>query len=117
MIANAFSTMIKDDKVASINMVSMLKYLSSTIPNNFKVTNLNIEKLGLLDSFDYEKFEYSDLVMTVDGFFDQDQSKAPAYMEKLKKKISKDNQFKSIKVVKDNKSKDNRIIYTMKIVR
>ena len=117
LIADRFSKMIEDDKVSSKNMVSMMKYLSYTIPKNFWVTDMNIEKLGLINDHNSKEFKYSDLVMTIDGFFDKNQSRASNYIEIFKKDILKDNQFKSFEVLNNKKSKDNRANYTIKIVR
>ena len=49
--------MIEDDKVSSKNMVSMMKYLSHTIPKKFRVTDINIEKLGLLGDHNSKEFK------------------------------------------------------------
>ena len=117
LIADRFSKMIEDDKISSKNMVSMMKYLSYTIPKNFMVTDMNIEKLGLLGGHNSKEFKYSDLVMTIVGFFDKNQSRASNDIEIFKKNILKDNQFKSVEVLNNKKSKDNRANYTIKIVR
>ena len=113
-VADQFSQLIKDDQAVSSDMVSMLKYLSQTIPMDFKLTELTFEKN---QSKDLSREGRSDMTMILDGFFDKNKNKASGYVEKLVKTLSDTKKFKKIDVSDAKQLKGNKTGYQMRIIR
>jgi len=116
-VADQFSKLIKDDKAISADMVSMLKYLSQTIPMDFKITGLTLEKNQSKDFSKKSGPDHSELTMTLDGFFDKNQNKSSGYVEKLVKTLNDTQKFKKINVSDAKQLKGNKTGYQMRIIR
>ena len=117
MVADTFSKLIKDDRTMSTEMVSTLKYLSQAIPMDFKVTDITLEKHQTGEISNKERSDYSEMSISLGGFFDQNQNKATTYVEKLVKTLNDTKQFKNIVVSKAKKLSGNRTGYQMRIIR
>ena len=117
MVANTFSKLIKDDRAMSTDIVSMLKYLSQTIPMDFKVTDVTLEKNQSGDISGKGISDYSEMSMSVSGFFDQSQNRASTYVEKLIKTLNDTKKFKSIDVGEPRKLSIDRTGYKIRILR
>ena len=102
MVADAFKVLIDEDKALSANMVATLKYLSNAVPENFKVTNLVLDKdvVGYaMDDSVRAKLTAQDnpmFIISLDGFYSQGMEKATSMVESFKSNLESNNNFKAV---------------------
>ena len=117
LVANTFSQLVKDDKTISAEMISMLKYLSQTIPMDFKVTNLTLDKIQPQNNSKDTDSNQSKISISINGFFEQSQGKASTYAAKLIKTLSDTKKFESVEIEKEKEISSKRTNYLMRILR
>ena len=117
LVANTFSQLVKDDKTISAEMISTLKYLSQTIPMDFKVTDLTLDKIQPLKTSKDTDSNQSKISISINGFFEQSQGKASTYAAKLIKTLSDTKKFESVKIEKEKEISSKRTNYLMRILR
>jgi len=102
MVADAFQVLIDEDKALSTNMVSSLKYLSNSVPENFRVTNLILDKdvVGLAtdDTARSKIADYDDpmFIIVIDGFYNHGMGKATKFVELFKNSLISNENFKVV---------------------
>ena len=102
MVADAFKVLIDEDKALSANMVATLKYLSNAVPENFKVTNLVLDKdvIGYaMDDSVRAKLNAQDnpmFIISLDGFYSQGMEKATIIVKSFKSNLESNNNFKAV---------------------
>ena len=116
-ITNIFTKLIENDSTISREMISILKYLSKNIPNDFKVTELTLKKNQVDNIIAIENIEDSNVLLTINGFYDKDIKNASLSVKKLEKIFKVGKKFKSIDVSNGEKLKNNRTSYSLRIVR
>ena len=117
LIANAFSKLVKDDKEISRSMVSTLKYLSQSIPMDFKVTDITIDKTQATDVPDILESNTSQMSISIDGFFEHKQKKAFPYAQKLIKTLKDTKSFESVDIVEEKETSFKNTRYKIRITR
>jgi len=117
LIASAFSKLVKDDKEISRSMVSTLKYLSQSIPMDFKVTDITINKTQATDVPDILESNISQMSISIDGFFEHKQKKAFSYVQKLIKTLKDTKSFKSVDIVEEKETSFKKTRYKIRITR
>ena len=117
LIANAFSKLVKDDKEISRSMVSTLKYLSQSIPMDFKVTDITIDKTQATDVPDILESNASQMSISIDGFFEHKQKKAFPYAQKLIKTLKDTKSFESVDIVEEKETSFKNTRYKIRITR
>ena len=115
-VANTFGKLINDDKNISDDMVSLLKHLSKTLPVNFLVTNVTLDKQASSSISTPDITEFYDLLITVDGFYDNDIEKASLYAEKLRKSFIAQGHFKNVEISKGKILKRSRTGFKITIL-
>tara|TARA_Y100001970_G_scaffold83224_1_gene105307 strand:- start:6979 stop:13290 length:6312 start_codon:yes stop_codon:yes gene_type:complete len=116
-IADKFGLLIDDDIATSEDMLSLLKYLSNILPQNFKVTDLTLKK-NQADIINQSiAFDPSGISMVLKGFYEKDMSKSSGFMKKLEKKLKNSKYFKNIEISKAIKMSKNKTGYTIRINR
>ena len=117
LIASAFSKLVKDDKEISRSMVSTLKYLSQSIPMDFKVTDITLNKTQATDVPDILESNISQMSISIDGFFELKQKKALPYAQKLIKTLKDTRSFKSVDIVEEKEISFKNTRYKIRITR
>tara|TARA_A100000164_G_C21913437_1_gene776924 strand:- start:973 stop:2277 length:1305 start_codon:yes stop_codon:yes gene_type:complete len=117
LIANTFSQLVKDDKTISSEMVSILKYFSQTIPMDFKVTDLTLDKIQPLNNSNNLEPNQSKISISINGFFEQNKGKASTYAAKLIKTLSDTKRFESVEIEQEKEISPKRTNYLMRIIR
>ena len=97
-------------------MVSLLKHLSKTLPVNFLVTNVTLDKQASSSISTPDITEFYDLLITVDGFYDNDIEKASLYAEKLRKSFIAQGRFKNVEISKGKVLKRSRTGFKITIL-
>ena len=115
-VANTFGQLINDDKNISDDMVSLLKHLSKTLPVNFLVTNVTLDIQASTSISTPDITEFYDLLITVDGFYDNDIEKASLYAEKLRKSFIAQGHFKNVEISKGKVLKRSRTGFKITIL-
>tara|TARA_B100001013_G_scaffold332124_1_gene248155 strand:- start:175 stop:807 length:633 start_codon:yes stop_codon:yes gene_type:complete len=101
-VADKIQNIINQDKTLSNNMLLAMKYLSNTVPNNFEVTELvldrdvmkyidNIEESGNLGDTSKPAF-----IISMNGFYNQGLEKAESSMKSFKKILKRRKDFKTV---------------------
>ena len=117
LVANAFSKLVKDDKETSRSMVSTLKYLSQSIPMDFKVTDITINKMQATDVPKILQSNISQMSISIDGFFEHKQKKALPYAQKIVKTLKDTKSFKNVDIVEEKEISSKNTKYKIRITR
>ena len=102
MVADAFQVLIDEDKALSANMVNTLKYLSNTVPKNFQVTKLILDKdvagYAMNDSVRTKLSTHENpmFIITMDGFYTQGMEKASSIVQSFQSALESNNDFKAV---------------------
>ena len=115
-VANTFGQLIKDDKNISEDMVSLLKYLSKNIPENFQVTKVTVDKQRSEKPLVAERTEFYDLLVKVHGFYNNNMEKSSTLSKKLHESFVNKGQFKKVEISKGKKLKKSMTGYKITIL-
>jgi len=115
-LSTDFNKFIKNDGIASSHIVSLLQYLSKNTPEDFQVTNLNLEKINNDTISNHKKEIVPAIQIVLNGFYETNLEKAAALAIRFKRTLSSGDKFKSIDFGSPKNSKKLRTNYTIKMV-
>ena len=101
-ILEGFHALLAGDKVMSDNIVSVLKYVSNSVPSEFKVTDLVVNNkvpYHRLDKLIADKLETEKkplLSITLDGFLQMDGDRSAQVLRPFRSQLERDKQFKVV---------------------
>ena len=122
MVANTFQELINEDKTLSANMVVMLKYLSYTIPDSFRVTELTLNKIvssHIVNDKVWDKLtelEDPKLIIALKGFYNQSLEKASTLVQPFRSSLESSGQFKIVDFSNGRKMNDRQTSFSINLV-
>ena len=122
MVANTFQELINEDKTLSANMVVMLKYLSYTIPDSFRVTELTLNKIvssHIVNDKVWDKLtelEDPKLIIALKGFYNQSLEKASTLVQPFRSSLESSGQFKIVDFSNGRKMNNRQTSFSINLV-
>ena len=122
MVANTFQELINEDKTLSANMVAMLKYLSYTIPDSFRVTELTLNKIvssHIVNDKAWDKLtelEDPKLIIALKGFYNQSLKKASTLVQPFRSSLESSGQFKIVDFSNGRKMNNRQTSFSINLV-
>ena len=118
-ILDQYNNKIVADDINSINIISLLKYVSSNVPKEFKVTELRVDKASerknnsnLIKS----SLEPLSLNVHVGGFVKMNLFKSKQVLDSFKNKIQKNKNFKEILISENESSNKDKTLFTINLL-
>ena len=118
-ILDQYNNKIVTDDINSINIISLLKYVSSNVPKEFKVTELRVDKASerknnsnLIKS----SLEPLSLNVYVGGFVKMNLFKSKQVLDSFKNKIQKNKNFKEILISENESGNKDKTLFTINLL-
>ena len=97
-------------------MVSLLKYLSKNIPENFQVTKVTVDKQRSEKPLVAERTEFYDLLVKVHGFYNNNMEKSSTLSKKLHESFVNKGQYKKVEISQGKRLKKSMTGYKITIL-
>ena len=118
-ILDQYNNKIVADDINSINIISLLKYVSSNVPKEFKVTELRVDKAS-------ERKNNSNLIKSpleplslnvyVGGFVKMNLFKSKQVLDSFKNKIQKNKNIKEILISENESGNKDKTLFTINLL-
>ena len=120
-ILDQLETKVVADETTSNNIISLLKYVSSAVPKEFKVTQIRVNEPkyfeeqinNLTEDSDYA---YTSLSIYVGGFFKMNSSKSKKLLNGFQDQIEMSQHFKEIQINQQAGSNKSRTVYEINLL-
>ena len=119
IILDQYNNKIVADDVNSTNIISLLKYVSSNVPKEFKVTELRVDKSSVRKSnpnIIKNSLEPLSFNVHVGGFVKMDLLKSKQVLNSFKNKIQKNKNIKDILISENESGNKNRTLFTINLL-
>ena len=116
-VAIKYGSLIEEDTRLSTDMVSILKFLTSNIPDDFNVTNLTVEKDQQSSPDVSNTVNISGIILNLEGFFNKSLDKSARYINELERSLVQSGIFNIVSTSEGEKVKSKKTSYKIKLVR
>ena len=100
----------------SLEMISILKYFSNKVPKGFNVTELTLDKLQSNYFQASNKQNNSDIIITLNGFFDKSLESSILMAENFKNDLEGSGHFKTVELGAPDNIKKYRTGFNINVV-
>ncbi len=112
-ILDHFKHKMTIDEINSKNIVSLLKYISSAVPKEFKVTELTVNEPGSSNSITDAD---ASLNIYVGGFVKMSSSRSKKVLNSFEEKIEMSRYFKEVKINEQAGGKKTKTVYGINLI-
>ena len=116
VFADTYQTIIKEDTEVSLEMISILKYFSNKVPKGFNVTELTLDKLQSNYFQASNKQNNSDIIITLNGFFNKSLESSILMAENFKNDLEGSGHFKTVELGAPDNIKKYRTGFNINVV-
>ena len=104
------------DETNSKNIISLLKYVSNTVPKEFKVTELRVDEPKYIDSPKSSPYADASLSIYVGGFVKMNSSRSKKILNNFQDQIEMSQHFKEIQISEQSGGKKSRTVYEINLL-
>ena len=104
------------DETNSKNIISLLKYVSNTVPKEFKVTELRVNEPKYIDSPKSSISAEASLSIYVGGFVKMNSSRSKKILNNFQDQIEMSQHFKEIQISEQSGGKKSRTVYEINLL-
>tara|TARA_Y100001947_G_scaffold147543_1_gene143864 strand:- start:327 stop:728 length:402 start_codon:yes stop_codon:yes gene_type:complete len=115
-ILDHFRYKMNVDETNSKNIISLLKYVSNTVPKEFKVTELRVNESKYIDSPKSSAIEDASLSIYVGGFVKMNSSRSKKILNNFQDQIELSKHFREIQISEQSGAKKSRTVYEINLL-
>ncbi|SVA22458.1 uncharacterized protein METZ01_LOCUS75312, partial [marine metagenome] len=115
-ILDHFRYKMNVDETNSKNIISLLKYVSNTVPKEFKVTELRVNEPKYIDSPKSSTYADASLSIYVGGFVKMNSSRSKKILNNFQDQIEMSQQFREIQISEQSGGKKSRTVYEINLL-
>ena len=115
-ILDHFRYKMNVDETNSKNIISLLKYVSNTVPKEFKVTELRVNEPKYIDSPKSSTDADASLSIYVGGFVKMNSSRSKKILNNFQDQIEMSQQFREIQISEQSGGKKSRTVYEINLL-
>ena len=115
-VVDSFKKYIDNDKYVSKSIVSLLKYISGKIPEDFRVTNLKMINGGFITPDQSVDLGQTNINIKVIGFYEENLDRSLKKAEQLQKKLENTGKFKNVFIDNGKKIKNSKTQFSIRLI-
>ena len=115
-ILDHFRYKMNVDETNSKNIISLLKYVSNTVPKEFKVTELRVNEPKYIDSPKSSTYADASLSIYVGGFVKMNSSRSKKILNNFQDQIELSKHFREIQISEQSGAKKSRTVYEINLL-
>jgi hypothetical protein len=115
-ILDHFRYKMNVDETNSKNIISLLKYVSNTVPKEFKVTELRVNDNFVFDGPKSSTYADASLSIYVGGFVKMNSSRSKKILNNFQDQIEMSQQFREIQISEQSGGKKSRTVYEINLL-
>ena len=115
-ILDHFRYKMNVDETNSKNIISLLKYVSNTVPKEFKVTELRVNEPKYIDSPKSSPNADASLSIYVGGFVKMNSSRSKKILNSFQDQIEMSQQFREIQISEQSGGKKSKTVYEINLL-
>ena len=115
-ILDHFRYKMNVDETNSKNIISLLKYVSNTVPKEFKVTELRVNEPKYIDSPKSSTYADASLSIYVGGFVKMNSSRSKKILNNFQDQIELSKHFREIQISEQSGAKKSKTVYEINLL-